>query len=89
MIGWLGGWPSPQMNIIKSSIVNFGKYKGKKYAEMLEDEDYCKWLIKGDWLKGDSRIFLERNFPCENEACVGGRVYLTDGVYGECTDCRS
>jgi len=77
------------MPITKQNIVRFGKYKGKRYSEMLEDESYCRWLIKGDWLNEETKSFLKTYYPCENDGeCQGGRVYLTDGQYRPCEYCR-
>jgi len=52
------------MPISDQSIVPFGKYKGKIYAEMIKDKEYCKWLLKGTWLKGQTREFLEGCLRC-------------------------
>jgi len=77
------------MPITEQSIVPFGKYKGKQYSEMIKDQSYCKYLLKGTWLLGATRGFLENYYPCENDGeCQNGRVYLTDGVYRPCEFCR-
>jgi uncharacterized protein (DUF3820 family) len=77
------------MTITKQTIVRFGKYKGKKFSDLLRDESYCRWLIKGEWLNQETKSFLEEFYPCENDGeCQGGRVYLTDGEYRPCENCR-
>ena len=76
------------MPITKQSIVSFGKFKGQKYEVMLRDADYCKYLIRGTWLNGDSRVLLESFYPCENNECSGGKVYLADDCFRPCQDCR-
>ena len=52
------------MTISEQSIVPFGKYKGKTYSEMIKGKGYCKWLLNGTWLKGQSREFLEDCMRC-------------------------
>jgi hypothetical protein len=34
-----------QINAISNWIVPLGKYKGKTYAEMSKDIEYCKWYL--------------------------------------------
>jgi hypothetical protein len=34
-----------QINAISNWIVPLGKYKGKTYAEMSKDVEYCKWYL--------------------------------------------
>jgi rubredoxin len=53
------------MPITEQSIVPFGKYKGKQYSEMIKDKSYCKYLLKGTWLKGATREFLEDVTRCK------------------------
>tara|TARA_R100000278_G_scaffold56542_1_gene46738 strand:- start:4144 stop:4467 length:324 start_codon:yes stop_codon:yes gene_type:complete len=44
---------------IKKSIINFGKYKGKEYNYVLENDDkYCKWIYE----KSINTEFSNNNF---------------------------
>jgi hypothetical protein len=54
------GLTEKQINAISNWIVPLGKYKGKTYAEMSKDVEYCKWyltiLSKEDKYKNNEKI---------------------------------
>ena len=60
---------------------------------------YCgKWIEKGTWILKDGKFYHkfcleEKEYKDnKNENCIAcndtGRAYWSDGVYGECLDCR-
>ncbi len=52
------------MPITEQSIVSFGKYKGESYAKVLEDTNYCIWILTAKTFKGPSRDFISHYFRC-------------------------
>lgn len=37
--------------LVGEEPITFGKYRGKKPAEMLKDVEYCKFLVQSEWFK--------------------------------------
>lgn len=68
------------------SIVPFGKYKGQKYAVLLQDVSYCHYLIRGSWLNGAARELLESCYT--DPACNRGAMYAMGDVDIECVHCE-
>jgi uncharacterized protein (DUF3820 family) len=40
-----------ELEIMTVEVVPFGKYKGKLLSRMLENRQYCRWLLEQGWFK--------------------------------------
>jgi len=38
-----------------NSLMYFGKHKGTKLANL--PDDYCRWLLKQDWIKSHEALY--------------------------------
>lgn len=74
------------MPLTLNSIVPFGKYKGKPYRALIADVDYCHYLIRGTWLNGASRDFLEEYYTAPE--CQRGMMYGGEGMDMTCVHCN-
>jgi len=71
----------------------FGKYKGKNVLEVLDDENYCKWLLKKcDTLKNkkynEIRELIERRWGCKICHDDSRGMYGGEGEYIPCPQCN-
>jgi len=46
-----------QEELLRAELMQFGKYRGKKLAVAIKDEQYCKWLAQQKWLRDWPYVF--------------------------------
>jgi len=51
-------------------IIQFGKFKGKKFEIVLKEGDYCRWLLTQSWFKGEARELLEKFYLPSSKKCL-------------------
>lgn len=70
-------------------VMRWGKYKGKKVREMLNDRNYCQWLKHQDWIAKQNWLWeiLQDTTYCWmcNDDYRG--MYTGEGDYCKCIEC--
>jgi len=54
------------------TIVQFGKFKGLPWSELIKNRGYCLWLLNQPWFNGDQRLFVQGKVKCE--VCRGNKI---------------